>query len=504
MTRWSIPLACLLLGGLVGSFVAGPALLGQHPGQPATVTNVPKELTSYRGVVKTVLPAVVSIEGRLKKVKATGPSSRRQPQFDDQQVPEEFRKFFEDFGRQMPEQDDSPVLGFGSGFIVDPKGVILTNYHVVNGADQVEVTLPDGRKFLSRDIKGDRKTDLAIVRIDAKKGELPYLELGDSNAMEIGDRVLAVGAPFGLTGSVTSGIVSAKGRNGLNVNLYEDFIQTDAAINPGNSGGPLVNLEGKVIGINSAIKTRTGGFQGVGLAIASNFAKNIMKALETDGLVHRGYLGIQMADLKPEVASRLNLRDKSGVVVGKVMEGSPADKAGLQAGDIITSLAGKSVKDGKELQQTVMASPLHRPVELTVYRDGKTQNLQVTIEEQPETFGVAQAPRFRAPRERANSVNLNKLGLSLKDLTPETAEQLGFKGIATGALISRVDSDSAAAKAGLRPDMLITQVDKKPVQSAADVQKVVEKASLEKGILFKVQAAQGGVNYVVVKSESEK
>jgi serine protease Do len=488
---------------LVGSFIAGPVLLGQNQAQNATAPAIPKELTSFRGVVKTVLPAVVSIEGRVKKVKASSQSPRRRVPFDDQQLPEEFRRFFEDFNRQMPDVDESPVVGFGSGFIVDPKGVILTNYHVVNGADQVEVQLADGRKFLSRDIKGDRKSDLAIIRIDAK-GQVPYLEMGDSDAMEIGDRVLAVGAPFGLTGSVTAGIVSAKGRNGLNVNMYEDFIQTDAAINPGNSGGPLVNLEGKVIGINSAIKTRTGGFQGVGLAIASNFARNIMKALQTEGVVHRGYLGIQMSDLTPEVANRLDLKDQAGVVVGKVFEGSPADKAGLQAGDIITSLGDKPIKDGKALQERILALPLHKPVEVTVVRDGKTKNLQVTIDEQPETFGTALAPRTRSPREQAASVNLSKLGLSVKDLTPEAAEQLGFKGTATGALISRVEPDGLAALAGLRPDMLITQVDKKPVKAAADVQQQVEKASLEKGILFKVQSAQGGVAYVVVKAESDK
>src|SRR5205085_2615933 len=202
----------------------------------------------------------------------------------------------------------------------DPKGVVLTNFHVVGGADQVEVQLKDGRKFLSKDIHGDRKTDLAIVRIKAGDEPLPFLELGDSDAMEIGDRVLAVGAPFGLTGTVTAGIVSAKGRNGLNVNMYEDFLQTDAAINPGNSGGPLVNLEGKVVGINSAIKSRSGGFQGGGLAIASNLAQRVMHALRTDGVVHRGYLGVQIRDLDPEVAARLNLPKDTGVVVAEVFD----------------------------------------------------------------------------------------------------------------------------------------------------------------------------------------
>ena len=280
MARRSIVPICLILVGLAGGFVAGPVLHGQN----ASVATAPQELTSYRNIVKQVLPAVVSIESRVKpKTKTTaqkGQDRKRTP-FDDQ-VPEEFRRFFEEFQQQpfqMPEE--TPVQGFGSGFIVDSKGVILTNYHVVAGADSVEVTLQDGRTtFTSKDIHGDRKTDLAIVRIDPKGKKLPSLELGDSATMEIGDRVLAIGAPFGLTGTVTAGIVSAKGRNGLNVNMYEDFLQTDAAINPGNSGGPLVNLEGKVIGINAAIRSRTGGFQGVGLAIPSNMAKNVIGQLD--------------------------------------------------------------------------------------------------------------------------------------------------------------------------------------------------------------------------------
>src|SRR5439155_18137227 len=182
---------------------------------------------------------------------------------------------------------------------------------------------------------------------------LPYLELGDSEAMEIGDRVLAVGAPFGLTGSVTSGIVSAKGRSGLQMNMYEDFLQTDAAINPGNSGGPLVTLAGKVVGINSAIKSRSGGFQGVGLAVASNLAKSVAQSLRSDGVVHRGYLGVAIRDLSPEVAARLNIPKNAGVAVGEVYEHTPAAKGGLQPGDIITTIAGKQVKDGKALQETV-------------------------------------------------------------------------------------------------------------------------------------------------------
>jgi serine protease Do len=500
LRRWSIPLVCLVVGGLSGSFVAGPMLLGQNATSPA----VPKEITSYRDVVKKVLPAVVSIEGKVKanKTKTDQQSPRRRSRPDDPFIPEEFRKFFDEMEKRQLDPDEIPALGLGSGFVVDPKGVILTNYHVVAGADQVEVQLKDGRKFTSRDIKGDRKTDLAIVKIDAK-GQLPYLELGDSDAMEIGDRVLAVGAPFGLTGSVTAGIVSSKGRNKLNVNMYEDFIQTDAAINPGNSGGPLVNLEGKVIGINSAIKSRTGGFQGVGLAIASNLAQKIMQSLLKDGVVHRGYLGIQMTELTPELASRLDLKDQHGIIVGMVYDGSPAAKAGLQEGDVVTGLAGKPLKDGLELQKQVLDLPLGKPVALNVVRDGKLKNLQVTIEEQPGDFGYARASRIRPPRGEKEDVTLDKLGVTVKDLTPELAQQMGYKGTANGALIARVEPGSPAAEAGLGRGMLITRVDKQPVDSATAFQEKVAKGSLEKGLLLQVHSPQGGTSYVIVKSTTE-
>ncbi|HMF11221.1 MAG TPA: trypsin-like peptidase domain-containing protein, partial [Gemmataceae bacterium] len=253
MSRLYVAVTCLVLGGLAGAFVAEPLLRGQVNAPVAT--GIPKEVTSFRDVVKKVLPAVVSIESTAKpKPAAQRPEQpRRRPQFDDQGVPEEFRRFLEEFqNNPFDDADAVPSHSFGSGFLVDPKGVILTNHHVVNGANQVEVTLQDGRKFKSTDIHSDQRTDLAIVRIKAE-AQLPYLELGDSSQMEQGDRVLAIGAPFGLAGSVTAGIVSAKGRSLSNgPGDRDDFIQTDAAINPGNSGGPLVSLDGKVIGITSA------------------------------------------------------------------------------------------------------------------------------------------------------------------------------------------------------------------------------------------------------------
>jgi serine protease Do len=503
MARWSLAFVCLVVGGLAGVLVTGQVLQGQAPNPPA----VPKEVTSYRDVVKQVLPAVVSIEARAKPVSKSSKQQtppRRRPRSDDQpQIPEEFRRFFEEFnGRQLEIPDETPQLGFGSGVIVDSKGVILTNYHVVAGADQVEVQLKDGRKFTSKDIHADRKTDLAIVRIEVKS-PLPALQLGDSDAMEIGDRVLAVGAPFGLTGSVTAGIVSAKGRDRMNMNLYEDFLQTDAAINPGNSGGPLVSLDGTVIGINTAIKSRTGGSQGVGFAISSNLAKNIMQQLLKDGTVHRGYLGVQIRDLEPEVAARLGVKDPNGVLVSQVFDGAPAAKAGLQPGDVVVSVGGKPVKDGRELQRVVASLPLRKPVDVTVVRDGKSQVVPVTIEEQPDDYGTARVPVRQPPRGGSESVNLDKIGVEVADLTPEMADQFGYKEKQTGALVTQVEPGSPAQQAGLRRGMLITRVDKKSVTSAAAAREALEKGALDKGVLVQVQSPQGATDFLVLKVKAE-
>jgi serine protease Do len=358
MKRWSLAAVALSVGVVIGSFSTGAFLQGR----PGSAPTVPKELTSYRDIVKKVLPAVVSIEakGKARKPKNTGPGAR--------------------------DKEEAPALGVGSGFLIDAKGVVLTSYHVVEDAETAEVTLRDGRKFTSKDIASDTKSDLAIVRIESKEA-LPFLEFGDSNEMEIGDRVLAVGAPFGLPGSVTAGIVSGKDRS-LKVSMYEDFIQTDAAINPGNSGGPLVNLEGKVIGVSAAIKSRSGGWQGVGMAITSNLAKSVADQLAKNGYVRRGYLGVHIKDVDTaEAAAKLGLQEAAGVLVTEVYDNAPAAKAGCVRGDVIVSLGGKPIKDGRELQIIVAELPLNKAVEVIVVRDGKRKALEIKVEEQPREFG---------------------------------------------------------------------------------------------------------------------
>lgn len=361
-----LALGCLAIGGVIGSILTQRLDLLAQPQLPAKAA-IPAEITSYRDIVKAAAPAVVSIEARVKQRPPARPNVMLRDVPDDAQP------------TQMP-------LGFGSGVIVDPKGVIVTNFHVVEGADSLEIRLPDGRKFISSEWKADRKTDLAIIRVESDK-PLPSLEIGDSDKMEVGDRVLAIGAPFGLSGSVTHGIISAKSRN-VRLNQYEDFLQTDAAINPGNSGGALISLDGKLIGINSAIKSKTGGFQGVGLAISSNLTKTVMQQLLKNGSVKRGYLGVQIRDIEGDTAAKLGVKEYSGVLVTKVFDQSPAFKCGLKLNDIVITIGGKPIRDGIELQKVIGSLPLNQPHDVVLTRDGKSLQLKLTIEEQPEEFGI--------------------------------------------------------------------------------------------------------------------
>jgi serine protease Do len=390
------------------------------------------------------------------------------------------------------------AIGFGSGFIVDPAGVVVTNNHVVDGADEVEVTLTDGRKFTSTDIKTDKDTDLAIVRIKASS-PLPVLRFGDSSQMEIGDRVLAVGAPFGLAGTVTHGIISAKGRD-LGLNRYEDFIQTDAAINPGNSGGPLINLAGEVVGVNSVIKSRSGGFQGVGLAVASNMARSVMQQLQTSGTVKRGYLGIEMArEVSPDVANRLGMKDGKGVVVVRVIPNSPAAKAGLKVDDVITAINGQPVGENRALTRTVGTLSIGRSVDVDVLRDGNPQKLTLTLEEQPKGYGV-RTERPRSTRIESETVTVEKFGLELADMPADRAEAYGVN---AGALVVGVEPNSAAAEAGVGRGLVMTKVDRKDVNSAEAAKKALEAGDATKGVMLHLRSATGETAIVLLKVEKK-
>lgn len=488
VTRWHLGSLLVALVGFTGGTIYSNGLGWAE--SPQVKTEVPKELTSYRDIVKQVLPAVVSIRAVHRGTQVRGQGNFF-PETDD-----DLRRFIDPVPRRRsPAQEQ-----FGSGVLVDPKGFVVTNHHVVNGASEVEVTLQDGRKIISRAIFTDPKTDVAVVKIDAKV-TLPWISFGNSEALEIGDRVLAVGAPFGLSGSVTQGIISAKGRS-LGLNMYEDFLQTDAAINPGNSGGPLISLDGKVIGINTAIRTENGGFMGVGLAIPSKVVKEVVAQLSTKGSVQRGYLGVKVGALMPEVASRLKVASGQGVVVGEVYPASPAAKAGLQEGDLILRIDSKPIGDPRELQTTVSQAAPGSFLAFLILREGKEQILKVTIEAQPGDYGLETAAR-RSPSHRQivpHAVSVENLGLQVMDLTQEMAEQLGFNRAAKGAVIVQVETGSLAESVGLRRGMVIVQADKKPVTSGESLREMVAKASLADGLLLLVRTPQGGSHYVVIQS----
>lgn len=282
--------------------------------------------------------------------------------------------------------------------------------------------------------------------------------------------------------------------------MYEDFLQTDAAINPGNSGGPLVNLRGEVIGVNSAIKSHSGGWQGIGLAIPSNMAREVTGQLLKDGTVHRGYLGVQIKDLSPEVAARLGLDKQKGVLVARVFPASPAAKAGLKDGDVLTTLAGKPVESGHDLQSVVAGLPLNKPVTVAVLRDGERKELSVTVAEQPSDFGVAGELKQSGPETEKRPGQLDRLGVEVADLTPELAKQFGYKDNLKGVVVTQVQPDSPAAEAGLHRGQLLVKVDKKGVQDVSALREALTAATLDKGVLLQVRNAEGATDFVLLKA----
>jgi serine protease Do len=447
-------------GGLLATGISFLPIRGQAPTivppPVAPLAVVAKDPWSFRDVVKKALPAVVNIDVKL-----------------------------------LQKNPDDP--GFGSGVLIDASGVVLTNFHVVEGAESVEVQLQDGRKFTSKDIRKDAKSDLAVIVLKPD-APLPFLELGNSDAMEVGDRVLAVGAPFGLKGSVTHGIVSAKSRNNLKLNQYEDFLQTDAAINPGNSGGPLINLDGQVIGVNSAIKTKTGGFQGVGLAISSNMAKDVSRQLLKDGIVRRGYLGVGLRELDEELAARSGLKRGSGSVVSKVYEGSPGAKAGLKVGDIITSLDGQPVGDPFTIPKLVAKLPLKQKAEIGIQRDGKNVVLELLVEEQPEAY----AANSSKP-EPAKGTHFAEVGITVAELAPAAAAQLGYPKGTVGVMVLAVAAGSPAANIGLARSQVIVKVDKIETPTVKAMADALALASREKGAVLSILRPNGEVTYSVLR-----
>ncbi len=436
---------------------------------------------AFRQASARVLPTVVTIRT------AANASVRENP---FRGTP--WEDLFEGGGSRMPRRE-----GLGSGVIIDAKGVILTNNHVVAESDRVEVQLSDGRVFPARDIQTDPETDLAVVRIDAPSN-LPTAVLGDSDALQIGDWVLAIGSPFGLDATVSAGIISAKGRS-LSTAERAPLLQTDAAINPGNSGGPLVNLNGEVVGINSSIATRTGAYQGIGFAIPANLAKWVSGQLVQDGHVRRAYLGVGVASMNADVAEQMGVDVGKGVVVMNVYPGSPAHKVGLRLGDIITHFEQTPIATPAELQQSVEKREVGSRIRLAYLREGREQVVGVTLEQLPEDVSRAgngtRAPqRPSSPRSEAEAV----LGIEVQDLTERLGRELGYEDRTAGVLVVSVDPDSVAADKGIGPGMLILRVGKKDVLNVDQFRQAVAGESVENGILLLV-ATPSESRFLVLK-----
>ena len=360
----------------------------------------------------------------------------------------------------------------GSGFIIDRDGTILTNNHVVENGQKITVKLNDGREFEAKVIGKDAKTDIAVIKIDAK-GDLPVAPLGDSEKLEVGEWVVAIGNPFGLESTVTAGIVSAKGRH-IGAGPYDNFIQTDASINPGNSGGPLINLRGEVIGLNTAIFSQSGGNIGIGFATPINSAKEILPELKSKGKVTRGWLGVSIQSVTPDIASSMGLERNRGALVADVLKDGPAERAGLKVGDVIVSFDGTEIKDSSDLPAIVARTRPNKQVSVKILRDKKDMTIPVTISELKEEEVIASA------KEKG------ELGLTVQKLTPEMAESMQL-GRASGLIITAVESGSPADEAGLQQGDLIVEVDRKPVKEIADFRKAVEGAKKGQRILFLVR-----------------
>ncbi len=396
-----------------------------------------------------------------------------------------FRHFFGDqFGHQGQKRKyKSSALG--SGVIVSDNGYILTNNHVVKGAEEIKVILHDKREFKGRIIGTDPRTDLAVIKINAK--DLPTLSLGESGKLKTGDVVLAVGNPFGLNQTITMGIVSAVGRSNIGLADLEDFIQTDAAINPGNSGGALVNSLGELVGINTAIFSTSGGYMGIGFAIPSNMAKTVMNSIIKHGKVIRGYMGVSIQDLTPELAKSLNIKETTGALIFGVVGGEPADKAGLKRGDVIISLAGKPVPDSTGLRNMVSATAPGTVVDVKIIRDGKEQTLPVTLGEYKEKAVIKKAEYHNALK-----------GVTVQDLTSGLRDSLNLPEDLQGVVVRDVSSDSPALGL-LQPNDVIQEVDRKPTPSVHVFDQLVSKIGKDGSILMLIYRNGGSIYLTIQK-----
>lgn len=437
-------------------------------------------------IAKMVKPAVVNIAATRNGKSGDGPHGSP---FDDPF----FRRFFGDefFKRETPPRDRKE-RGQGSGVIVDPNGIIITNNHVVSKADEIRVFLSDKREFKAKLIGTDAKTDIAVVKIEATG--LPAVSFADSDQLEVGEFVLAVGSPFGLTQSVTMGIVSAVGRASMGIAEYEDFIQTDAAINPGNSGGALVNVRGELVGINTAIFSQSGGNMGIGFAVPSNLSRSIMDQLLRSGKVVRGWLGVAIQELTPELASQFGIGDTKGVLVSDVMEDSPAKKAGFERADVIVEYDGKPMDSPTHLRNAVAQTPIGRKVTVKLIRDKKPKMLELTIVEQPKSMSQSGADDGGESASPSGVLS----DIDVRELNEDLAGRYGLKPSERGLVVIRVKPDSPAEQAGVREGDIILEVNRKAVNSIKSYERATSGLAKDQSVLLLLKR-KGQAIYLTLK-----
>jgi serine protease Do len=480
---------------------AAISLFGEEEKPPAESSSVPTQapsaaLPDFSGLAQQLSPSVVNISST-QEIKRRGPEEQMEPGPgpEGEEGPggpggqgDPFHEFFGPFERFFgPRQRPFKTKSLGSGFVIDEDGFILTNNHVVENADEIIVRLSTGAEYEAKVVGRDPKTDLALIEIE-EKVDLTPVKLGDSSNLKVGQWVLAIGNPFGLENTLTAGIVSAKGRH-INQGPYDDFIQTDAAINPGNSGGPLLDVEGKVVGVNTAIFSRGGGNIGIGFAIPIDIAKEIVPQLKERGRVTRGWLGVMIQKVTPDIAESLGLEEAKGALVAEVVKDGPAKEAGLQQGDVIVEYDGKPVGDSAELPLLVARTPVGTSVPVIVIRDKERQTIKVTIGElQDETMA------------EAGTESSEDLGLDLQTLTPDLADNLGLGDDVHGVVVTAVDPEGSAAEAGLRRGDVIVEVNRKPVKDVAEFRAAL-KETKGKSVLFLVRRGENTIFLAVKRGE---
>lgn len=465
--------------------------LTQTGGSPVAAPSARQTaLPDFVRLAQKLGPVVVNISTTQVTKEAPAPYGRETPREGPFEGEDPFSDFWKRFFGQPYPPGPFRQQGLGSGFIIDRDGTILTNNHVIENAQKIVVTLQNNdRQFTATVIGRDPKTDLAVIKIDAKDG-LPVAPLGDSDRLQVGEWIAAMGSPFGLQNTITAGIVSAKSRQ-IGAGPYDDFIQTDASINPGNSGGPLINMQGEVVGINTAIFSRTGGNIGIGFAIPINVAKELLPELKTKGKVTRGWLGVTIQRVTPEIAESLGMANSKGALVAHVAPGSPAERAGIKVGDVITEYAGKPIKDSTDLPILVARTDVGAKAGLKVLRDKKEISLDVTIAELKDEEVVASAPEKQGD-----------FGLTVQNVTPEMAQGLRLER-PQGVIITAVERGTPADDAGLRRGDVILQIDRKPVRNLSEYRNAI--AGLKKGesTLFLVQRGQN-TSFVALKIPTEE